>query len=218
MNPTDTQAQQALLTAAQSGDAHASWTVYTHFQHYAQALRLPVEKQYQFLQQALQAGHAEAQFEVAKLLRGGWLTLQGATLNITDQQPTQADLNTAHNLLEQAAAQGHERAANMLHNLPPSDWDARTARRSSFGTHAPMLRDPQEQAEEDELAAAENAKPNWPLRLLLLIAVAFLLWGAWSLYSARLAQKTAVSLEWPIPPTAAILTFPISALHNPSLR
>lgn len=204
MNPSPP--DQATLDAARQGDAQASYTVYTHYQPYAQAFGLSEAGQYDYLRQAMQAGLPEAQFEVAKLLRGGWLTLSGHTLHPTDQQPTQADLNAAHDLITRAAAQGHERAQAMLHNLGSADWDAATARRSSFGAHAPMLRDPTEQAEERELEAAGQSGVNWLMRIITILAIAVLLWGAWSMYNSRLAEKERSGFHPAIPPAAALHT------------
>lgn len=172
--------------AAQRGEAQALWTVYEHFYAYARKFGLTEAQHHDFLHRAMQAGHRDAQFEVAKLLRGGWLSFNNDhSLRVVNQEPNQDDLDRARELVTLAAAQGEEHAQHMLQNLPEAEWHARTMHRSPFGVHAELLHTSLEEAEADQ---ATPANTHYLWYALTVIAVLVVMWAAWMMYTAKLAQ------------------------------
>lgn len=183
--PTPQTVSRDILNAAHAGDPPAAWEVYSHFHAYERAFTLPAAEQHALLLQSARAGHADAQFETAKLLRGGWLSLDGDTLRETDEHPTQANLNAARLLLDQAAAQGHERAQAMLTNLPPSEWHTQSVHRSPYGTHQPLRRDEHTERQDDE----QHRRRNPLLPVLVAAALIALAFMAWLLFTMKVHDR-----------------------------
>lgn len=186
MQTTAPNVSRDIYQAARRGEASALWTVYENFYAYAKEYQLAESQHHEFLRQAMQAGNRDAQFEVAKLLRGGWLSFASDdTLRVVNQQPTQDDLDRARELVNLAAGQGQETAQHMLDNLPEAEWNARTVHRSPFGVHANLIRNPLEETEEAQVTPAST---HYLWYALAALAVLVVLWAAWALYSAKLAQ------------------------------